>query len=349
MRLDFRALCRVRISHAYFDGAGTPGDAFAWLVTPATQAALAGAHALSRLRDGQWWVVQETDAGEQPRQSLAGQTLLVGLVLRDAAWPLYTAPLRLPAPPPGEAPLTALFANTADPLALDAPVGVRVCGRHPRLTPLSAQRPVRLVLVDAQDRQVADLLVAPGQSDARPAGALPEGHLRLEEHDPAGQALLATQQLYVAPDLAAEPLWGLLAIEVSAALEAAPDTEFTITLAARQDRLRYYVVARRYGENEFASLNLADVSPGGLQPPSLVFDRLAPEAFDPVQHLGSNLLDASGQARIALFEAQALTGRQARSARRIQLRRDDAVLVEQLPQPGASRAQADFIVHLDKP
>jgi hypothetical protein len=63
-------------------------------------------------------------------------------------------------------------------------------------------------------------------------------------------------------------------------------------------------------------------------------------------HLRPALLDPSGSARIALFQAQAAVARRARGPSGLELHRNGDVLVGNLPQPGADRPDAQFVVHL---
>jgi len=124
---------------------------------------------------------------------------------------------------------------------------------------------------------------------------------------------------------------------------------FTLPLAARQDLLRYYVVGRPFPAAEFDALQVVDEGAAADGRPAIAFNRVAPAAFTP-DHLQPALLDASGSARITLFESLAPTARRERGPTRLRLRVGDNgdTLTAQLPTPGGERADGQFIVHLNK-
>jgi hypothetical protein len=111
--------------------------------------------------------------------------------------------------------------------------------------------------------------------------------------------------------------------------------------------LRYYVVAQRFGAAEFDSLSVQDAGFAAQARPALLFKRVLPANFN-ASHLAPALLDPGGGARIALFEAQSSVERRARGPARLQLHRNGDVLIGNLPQPGAERSDAQFVIHLSQ-
>ncbi len=77
------------------------------------------------------------------------------------------------------------------------------------------------------------------------------------------------------------------------------------------------------------------------------FDRIAPGAFT-ADDIAPDLL-ATGSTQLALFQTKTPTPRQDRGPQHINLRRNGDVLIENLPQPGAERAQARLVIQLSKP
>ena len=65
---------------------------------------------------------------------------------------------------------------------------------------------------------------------------------------------------------------------------------------------------------------------------------------------GLGIADVLGGAgtRVVLFQSRGEADRRAGGYRKLQLRRNNEVLVQHLPQAGSDRAQARFIVHLAK-
>ena len=122
---------------------------------------------------------------------------------------------------------------------------------------------------------------------------------------------------------------------------------FALEFNARSDTLRYYVVANRFGEAEFNQVQVRDAGFETEARAEIEFSRVLPSDFD-AGHLAPPLLDPSGGARIALFETQAPVPRRARGLAGLELHRNGEVLIGHLPQPGADRPDAQFVVHLSQ-
>jgi hypothetical protein len=335
MAIRFRRLYTVDVSHAFFGGAC---DALRFAVPASTQRVLSGMRALARERDGILHLLIETDDAQQPLGTVTGRTLVFALHPREASFEAITVPLGLAR---GE---TALWANTADADALDAPRGVQLSPERLRIEPRSGARPLAMRLFDAAGVQHAATTLAAGEDAWSLPGTWPAGEWRVEED--AGGPVLAWS-LYVERELAASGAFGLLALTVDAGHVAAGHA-FTLAFAARSDTLRYYVVANRFGATEFDQLQVQDDGFAAESRPAIVFDRVLPAAFGPA-HLQPALLDPSGSARIALFQAQSAVARRARGPGGIALHRNGDVLIGHLPQPGADRPDAQFVVHLSQP
>jgi hypothetical protein len=58
---------------------------------------------------------------------------------------------------------------------------------------------------------------------------------------------------------------------------------------------------------------------------------------------------AGANARVVLFRSQGLVARRAAGRRKVQLLKGPEVLIANLPQPAADRANADVVIHLSKP
>ena len=329
-RIAFRTLWTVEIRHAFFGGAC---QALSFIVPPATERALAGAHAMVRERDGMLHVLIEVNEADAPLSELSGLRLLFGLKPREATFDLITSALGLPR---GDVPV---WDNGADTDALAGPRAVRLSGEQLRIAPRSTERPLTLRLFDAADVQHASTVLNLGDEAWTLAGLYTRGEWRVEEAA-AGPALSWT--LWVEPELLGA--WGVLALTVDAGHLAVPQA-FTLAFTARSDTLRYYVVARRYGEAEFNQVTVLDAGFAAEARPAIVFNRIVPANFD-ASHLSPALLDPSGSARIALFEAQSSVARRARGPVGLALHRNGDVLIGSLPQPGAERHDAQFVVHL---
>jgi len=333
MTIRFRSLWTIDARHGFFGGSS---DVLQFIVPASTQMALAGARAIARERNGVLNLLIELDDAQQPLAALTGRSFVFGLRPRDAAFDLITEPLGLVR---GE---TALWANAASPQALDPVRGVQLSGTQLRVVPRSATRPLDILVFDADAVQRAQGRLQPGEEALSLQGSWPAGEWRVEE---SGGAL--PWSLYVEPDLAAAGAWGLLVLKVDAD-HVANGHVFHIDFAARRETLRYYVVANRIGEAEFNQVGVLDGGFAAEGRSQIIFDKVLPAAFG-AQHLQPALLDPTGAARIALFEAQTPVARRERGPERLELHRNGDVLIGNLPQPGAQRYDAQFVVHLSKP
>ncbi|WP_077000837.1 hypothetical protein [Variovorax sp. KK3] len=330
-RIDFRPLWTVEVQHAFFGGTC---DAMEFIIPPSTLRALAGAHAIALQRDGRLHVLYEAREDGQPLSPLAGRHFLFGLRPRSASFDLITLPFGIP---PGDA---ALWRNAPDADSLALAAAVRISGERLRIEPRSTQRPLTVRLFDSSDTERAQIVLNIGDEAWTPQGAFTEGPWRVEET--AGNGPPASWILHIAPELGGA--WGLLDLTVVAA-HVADGHAFALSFAARSDTLRYYVVAHRLSDTEFNQLQVLDNGFAAEARPQIAFDRVLPAAFG-ADHLAPGLLDPSGSARMALFEAQAPVARRARGPAGVELHRNGELLVGNLPQPGADRPDAQFVVHL---
>ena len=332
-RIAFRPLWTVSVQHGFFGGAC---DALSFSVPPATERALAGAHAMVRERDGVLHVLVEVDDTNAPLSDLTGLRLLFGLRPSEATFDLITTPLGLPR---GD---TAVWDNTANANALGGPRAVRISGEQLRIEPRSAARPLTLRLFDAANVQQAQTVLNIGDEAWTLPGLYTHGEWRVEEQAQNGIGPAASWTLWVEPELV--NAWGVLALGFDGGHLPAGQA-FNLTFTARSDTLRYYVVAQRFGEAEFNQVSVQDDGFAAEARPAIVFNRVIPANFN-ASHLAPALLDPSGSARIALFEAQATVARRARGPAGLALHRNGDVLIGNLPQPGAERHDAQFVVHL---
>lgn len=331
-RIRFRTLWEIAVTHAFHGGAC---DALAFIVPPATERALAGAHALVRECGGRLHVLIELDEADQPRPGLAGQTLLFGLRPREPSFELITLPLGIGS---GD---TALWDNTADANTLAGPNPVQIAGERLRIEPRSSERPLTLRLFAADGTLHASTVLAAGSDAWDLSVPFGRSRWRVEEQ---GAGAPTSRALWVEPELVGA--WGALALSVAPAHVTAGHS-FTLAFAARSETLRYYVVANRFGEAEFEQVQVLDTGFGAEARPPILFDRLLPADFG-AGHLSPQLLDPAGNARIALFQAQGAVARRARGPSGLTLQRNGDVLIGSLPQPGAERHDAQFVVHLSQ-
>jgi len=334
MNTAHRSLFSLAVRHDFRGGAY---DEFSFVVPPATRAALTDMRAQLRERDGVLHVLIAVDDGGQPVGECTGRQLIFGLAPRNPWFAQYTAPYAIGA---SERPL---FGNDASRDNLDAlPRGVELCGLTPAITPQLTARPLDLRVTTPAGAQVA-LGRLDGTDTSWPfsAGLTPGEYILTEI---AADSSTARRRLFIEPGLAASGCWGIVALTASAG-HVANGHAFTLHLAARRDVLRYYVVVKPANNADFNSIEILDTgaTDDGRDAP-VTFKRVLPPFGS--GRLSAALLDAGGTRSIVLFEAETAVARRARGPHGFELHRNGELLIGNLPQPGAERTDAQFVVHL---
>jgi len=148
-------------------------------------------------------------------------------------------------------------------------------------------------------------------------------------------------------ELMREGLFGLAEISLDAGFYAAPP-QFEVGFDAREETLKYYVVARNYSNTEFGQLHVSDAGFNSDGRPKIDFTRVSQSSFAAADLPPALLTAGSADARVVLFRSQQPVARQEKARKRIQLARSTDVIIPQLPQPGAAAATANLVVHLSK-
>jgi hypothetical protein len=336
MRIDFRPLFTLAVAHAYYRSRCRD---FRFLVSAEAARRLAGGRMLARERDGVLHVLYEADDDGAPRARLPGAVLHVGLGLLNPHLGNVTA---LPADFPERA---LRFANVSEPGALEAAPGVRLTG--PRFThePERADRPVTVRLRDPAGAAVATELLADGAGAAAfDLGGRAEGGFTVEESYAAGAG--RTTPLFLSDELLRRGAVGVVEVRIDEGFYAAPPA-LEIALAPREEVLRYYVVARNFGAADVDRLAVADAGAEVDGRAPIDFERVLPAGFEADEIPAARL--AGPDERVVLFRSRVALARRERGRRRIQLSREDDVLIANLPQPAADAASAELIIHVAKP
>jgi len=330
MGIHFRTLLKIEIVHDYYGGLCRDLD----FIVPPGEPALAAGRLHVRMRDGRLLVLYEANDTGAPLRSIAGAILFVGLRVNNPAFGNFTQP------PVAEG--LPLFANVATNTLFAPPESARFIVANQRIAPAQVARPLALGWTTGALTIAERTLVAEETETVFETRSWPAGRYRLSETAGGTPKLTTWLQL---PALAGEGLWGVLAVTVDGDFYANPPT-LTVPLQARSDVVKYYVVARNYGNAEFGQLALTDAGAAEQARPALVFDKVLPADFAADDIPPAALGDSS--VRIALFRSQLPVARRAGGYRKLQLKRNNDILVQHLPQAGSDRAQAHFIVHLAK-
>lgn len=339
MKTKFRTLFTVSVQHTYYSGACRDFD---FVVPPSTADALRGGKLLARVLDGRLHVLFEVDSDNNPVTSLAGETFTFGLRLVNPWFGNFTAPVI-------SGKLVPFYTNSGNSQLLDAPIGIALASGIFHYTPQSATRPLTVQLLDSRNTVLADQALNVGISDISfDLRGLPDGRYWIKEEQSAGAEL----PLIVSSELRHAAVWGIVAVKVDAGFYAAT-AAFFMNFIARAEQLKYFVVADRFSDLDFAELKVKDAGFTDENRNEVKFDRVPATDFSvangdifPPSLLGD-------VQRVVMFRSQAPVARRAHGLRKIQLNRkeDDAsgILIENLPLPAADRPQAHFIVHLSNP
>ena len=336
MSIRFVPLLTVSVDHAYYSG-GCRDLEFS--ISPATGEVLRGHRTIARCREGRLHLLYEAGDSGSPISSLAGRTLHLGVHANNPYFGNFTTPVL------ADAALRPLYANTAVPGALDPPLGVQLVAGLYAHAPHDGARPVGVSLSDAHGNVLDVRTLAAGvESASYDFRALPAGRYRIDEDYGGGN--LRTRELLVDHDLRDAGVWGLLSLTIDENFyHAAPS--FKISLDARAETLKYYIVADSYGQTEFDQLSVADLGHIDEERDEITFTKVLPAGFN-ASDIDPALL-GNNSARIVSFQSDDPVARRERGPKRIHLNRNGSVLIEHLPLPGPDRTQAQFIVHLSKP
>jgi hypothetical protein len=154
-----------------------------------------------------------------------------------------------------------------------------------------------------------------------------------------------TTDYYLDPQLQSQDIFGVIEIKIDDDFYknfTLPDkfTEFDIPFDAKQEILNYYVVVSSSDDIKQFSIVDSSGSSGG------------PITFNPPKLLASDdkyLLLGNSDTKVALLQSVTKIARQANARKKIQLKKNSSILIENLPQPAVNQANADLIIHLSKP
>lgn len=344
MSINFRYLFSLGATHAYY-GKDAPCRELEYLVPAATRDILGGARMLARQQNGRLYLLYEADADKTPMVDMAGTTLIFGLRPHNPAFDSFTEP------PTGHADQIPLYTNLTQPAQLDAATAVTLAGATHALIPDNPARPLQLTLRTHDGDAISHHALGEGQQQVMlDLHALGQGLFQLEEQ--AGNSPAQTRPLCVAPELAGENAWAVLALRIDAShYTVAPDSyatapAYTIALQARSIQLQYCIVApENYPLNDFDQLAITDAGFTEQGRDQALFQKASPNEDDAKT---LRLISGDPKSRLILFRSQATLKRHARGFRKLRLVRNGSVLIEHLPQPPERLELSQMIVHLSK-
>ncbi|WP_019498204.1 hypothetical protein [Pseudanabaena sp. PCC 6802] len=367
----FRTLFTIAISHTYY----TQGcKDFSFIIPVDSVQLLNNGKLIAKIRDGKLHVLfavdeaaedgaDATDRTGKPLVSLAGKSLRIGLKLLNPFFSNFTQFTSSDFDNLTQIPISALdfysfcplYRNSANPLVLDKPKAVALVGQvlNHSLSQTTA-RPITVTLKNS-DGQVLppELTDAPGtiatennrSSVSFNLTGKASGLYSVEESSSSGTQ---TTSYYSDLELQQQGIFGAIEIAIADSLYTKPPDqppEFTIAFKAREETLKYYILAQNYSDSQFNQLTVSDAGEEGRS--QINFTKVLPAAFTEGD-IPPGLL-GNGDVKIALFKSQITVPRQEKARQKIQLKSNDTVLISHLPQPDVNKTNADAIVQLAKP
>ncbi|WP_338864540.1 hypothetical protein [Myxococcus stipitatus] len=338
MSFHLRTLLTLSIAHGYY--AGTCSD-LGFVLPSDTAKLLDGGKLVARVREGVLHLLFDADPQGSPQVSLAGKTLRIGLKQLTPQFSNVTEGLPV-------SPALSHQVNSGPVDQLGAPVQATFVGQVFSWALTDEARPVTVSLRDAKgDTPRTQTVTAEDDrsSVSFDLTGLPPGAFVLSETTEAGTS---TTSCYLDPELQQEGAFAVVELRIDPGFYTTPPA-FRVAYAARQETLKYYLVADNYTQAEANLLSVTDAGFTEDSRPQLVFTRVASEDFTPAD-LPAGLL-GGGNAQVVLFKSQALVPRRQQARRKLQLVRTSTgdVLIDHLPQPGADSPHADLIIHVLKP
>ena len=334
MTTQFKTLFVVSVAHAYYGG---NCEDVAFVVSADTAQLLRNGKLLAKEFEGKLYILFETDEAGAALVTISGKTLRIGLRLINPFFSNFTAV---------DADFSSsqlLYRNAAVPTALDSPVSVTPTGPIFSHVLSDSARPVTVTLKNPAGETVQTDEIA----DARSAVSYdltgqPSSAYTIEEAYPA---TTSEQTYYCDTELLKAAVFGVIEIKIASDLYAfAP--EFQVPFEAREETLKYYVVASNYSPAEFNQLSVLDAGFTEDGRPQINFTKVSSNSFTAADIPPDSLTDSSSA--VVLFKSQTTVARTEKSRKKVQLRKNSNVLIENLPQPRPERPNADLIIPLSK-
>jgi hypothetical protein len=336
--MRFRILFIVSISHAYYSEGCKD---FSFIIPADSAQLLRNGKLIAKMRDGKLYVLFEADETDNPLVTIAGKTLRIGLKLLNPFFSNFTD-FNFNSSTP-------IYQNSTNPDALDAVEESELVGQVFSHSLTDAVRPVMVTLKDDKGQVLrTDTITATNNcsSVSYDLTGQAAGVYSVEESYSGNTQTVA---YYSEPDLQRQGVFGVVELKIDSSFyNTAP--EFVIAFAAKEEILKYYVVANKYTDTEFNQLfNQLSVLDNGFtedERTQVNFTKLGFTAFT-TEEISPALLGNS-DAKVVLFKSQKV-GRQQKARKKIQLLKNGDVLIPHLPQPGADKANSDLIIQLSKP
>jgi hypothetical protein len=336
MMTQFIPLFTLGFTHPYYTA---DCQDFDFVLARSTAETMKDGKLLAKVLRGKLVLLFEADAAKAPLLTMTGTTLRIGLRLVNP-WFGNVTDFNL-----GFGPSKPLYRNLTAPASLNPALPVTLVGDIFSHALSNASRPVTVILKDAasQNRTIETITSAAD----RPVISfdLTGGTAGLYSVEEVYTASSVSKNYYADPEFQGQGIFGIVEIKIDAGFyTAAPN--FKIVFTAKQEPLKYYLVAKNYSPADFNMLSISDQGFGEEGRTEITFTKVASGSFTNAE-IPLALLNEGG-AQVVLFKS-ATIDRSEKPRRKIQLRKTTDVLITHLPQPGAEKPNSDLIIHVAKP
>ncbi len=335
MITQFRSLFTIAPSHTYYGGTC---DDFEFLMPGDTKRSLKNGKLLMKAQQGRLTALCETDVSGTPLARLDGAILRLGLRLVNPFFANYT-----------EAPAsqgTPLYTNLANPLAISVTKVPAVVGTRFAHELVETRRPVTVRLDDAKGETIITDLINTSDGRSSVSYELSERGRGLYSVAESYEGSTTTAAYYVDEEMVGAGIFAIVEITVDSLFYASA-ADFQIVFRAREELLRYYVVARNYSDGEMAQLSVSDEGFSEEGRPKVLFTTKDASAL--ADDATASILRATSGGRVVLFESQTKVARRERGRKKIRLAKNGDVLIANMPQPGQEKTDSTMIVNISKP
>lgn len=337
MTTNFRILFTLTLSHSYYQKGCKD---FEFILPADTCKVLWNGKLLVRTREGLLTVLYEAGEDGEALGSAKDRHFKAGLKLQNPYFSNFTDL------PFDARTVTPLYQNLTSPTALNAAQDTWLSGNIFSHVLTDSARPVTVSLKPSDGPVLQSETITAADDRTSVSYNLTgqqTGVYVIEEQYPGSTV---SRTYYSDPELAQQGVFGILDILIDPSFyTSAPN--FQLAFTAKEETLKYYLVAKNYSEAEMTQMSVTDAGFTEESRPQVQFSKLTTEAwteddFDPALLNGDDI-------HLLLFRSQSVVSRQESARKKIQLKKHNDVLITHLPQPGPSRTGSDLIIHLSKP
>ena len=340
MTVQFPVFFTLTISHTYYSQVCQD---FSFIIPTDTAQLLKNGRLITKVREGKLYVFFAADEAKTALVPLPGNTLRFGLKLLNPFFSNFTDFNFNSATP--------IYRNATNTSVLDEAQATTLVGQLFSRPLANTERPVTITLKDSKGHVLKTDTFTDNNKRSTLSYDLTGQSAGVYSVEESYTGNTETTAYYSDAELQQQGIFGVIEIKIDSSFyTTAP--EFAISFTAKQETLKYYVVAKNY---EAPKLSVKDE--GGDEPPvedgraKINFDQILPADFTD-QDISPTLL-SNKIAEIVLFKSQEVVSRQEKARQKIQLQNRKngqvEVLIPHLPQPGVNKTNSDIIVQLTKP